>query len=237
MSGHSKWAKIHRQKAVTDAKKGTVFTKHANIITIAARAGGGDPEMNFKLKLAIEKAKQANMPKDNIDRAIARGTGENDDKKIEEVAYEGFGPGGVAFIIECLTDNRNRTSANIKHIFSLYGGSLGSPNSVLWQFEKKGMIGIKDINEETELLLIDEGAENIERIDNSFTLTCDVGSLERLKKILETKKIQVAFADIEYIPKNTADVSDQATKEKIEKFISDIEELEEVNNYYTNANI
>ena len=136
MSGHSKWAKIHRQKAVTDAKKGTVFTKHANIITIAARAGGGDPEMNFKLKLAIEKAKQANMPKDNIDRAIARGTGENDDKKIEEVAYEGFGPGGVAFIIECLTDNRNRTSANIKHIFSLYGGSLGSPNSVLWQFEK-----------------------------------------------------------------------------------------------------
>ena len=237
MSGHSKWAKIHRQKAVTDAKKGTVFTKHANIITIAARAGGGDPEMDFKLKLSIEKAKQANMPKDNIDRAIARGIGESDDKKIEEVAYEGFGPGGVAFIIECLTDNRNRTSANIKHIFSLYGGSMGSPNSVLWQFEKKGMIGIKDINEDTELMLIDEGAENIERVGGSFTLTCDVGSLEKFKKILETKKIQVAFADIEYVPKNTADVSDQATKEKIEKFISDIEELEEVNNYYTNANI
>lgn len=237
MSGHSKWAKIHRQKAVTDAKKGTVFTKHANIITIAARAGGGDPEMNFRLKLAIEKAKQANMPKDNIDRAIMRGTGEDDDKKIEEVAYEGFGPGGTAFIIECLTDNRNRASANVKHVFSLYGGSMGSPNSVLWQFEKKGMIGIKDINEDAELMLIDEGAENIEKTDGLFTLTCDVATLEKLKKILEIKKIHVEFADIEYIPKNTIDVSDQATKEKIEKFISDIEELEEVNNYYTNANI
>src|SRR3989344_404513 len=145
MSGHSKWSQIHRQKGAADAKRGAIFTKLGKNISIAARLGGGDPATNFRLRLAVDQAKAANMPKDNIDRAIKRGTGEIAGGTIETIAYEGFGPEGSAFIIECLTDNRNRTAANIKHYLTKYGGSLGTPGSVSWQFEQKGIVRVKTV--------------------------------------------------------------------------------------------
>jgi len=144
MSGHSKWAQIKRQKGATDQKRGNLFTKLAKGITIAARDGGGDPASNFKLRLAVDQAKQSNMPKDNIERAIKRGAGELEGGQIEEAIYEGFGPSGVAIIIETLTDNKNRTVSNVKHILTKYGGGLGSSNSVLWQFERKGVVRIRN---------------------------------------------------------------------------------------------
>ena len=238
MSGHSKWAKIHRQKAVADAKKGGVFTKLANVIIIATKAGGGNPDMNFRLKLAIDKAKASNMPKENIERAIKRGTGDLGDKKIEQVLYEGFGPGGIAFVVECLTDNKNRTSSNIKHLFSESGGSIGSPNSVLWQFENKGMIGIKksiSFAEAMEIELIDLGVQDIQHDDNGCTLSCETSRLEHIKKFLEEKNIPIEFADMEHVPKNKVRVNDPSMINKLEKFISEIENNEDVNNYYTNA--
>ena len=141
MSGHSKWATTKRQKAVTDAKRGAIFTKIGNIITISAREKGGDPAVNFSLRIAIEKAKQANMPKENIERAIKRGTGEGGGATIEEIYYEGIGPANTQFIVKCLTDNRNRSASTVRHLFSKYGGSMGS---VAWNFEKKGVIGIEN---------------------------------------------------------------------------------------------
>ncbi len=146
MSGHSKWSSIKRQKGVTDAKRGTLFTKLGNAITLAARGSGGDSDMNFKLRLTIERAKQANMPKDNIERAIKRGTGEGSEERIEEVVYEGFGPDGVAILIESLTDNKNRTTPAIRGILSKRNGRLGENGSVSWMFERKGLLNIKKEN-------------------------------------------------------------------------------------------
>ncbi|KKQ57664.1 MAG: Transcriptional regulator [Parcubacteria group bacterium GW2011_GWA2_38_13] len=234
MSGHSKWAKVHRQKGVTDAKKGNVFTKLGNTITIAAKLGGGDPEMNFKLKLAIEKAKGANMPKDNIDRAIKRGTGSIEGQTIEEVIYEAHGPAGITCIIESLTDNRNRTTNELKHIFSDHGFSLGAPGSVIWQYENKGVIGIKTMNDELELELIDQGASDIEKYEDINSVYCKPQDLEKLKKLLESKNIAIEFAEMEFVAKNKTTLDDSSAKEKFEKFVSTLEESDEVNNYYTN---
>lgn len=237
MSGHSKWAKIHRQKSVSDAKKGVVFTRLGNAITIAARLGGGDAEMNFKLKLAIDKAKAANMPKENIERAIRRGTGEDAEKKIEEVTYEGFGPGGAAFVISCYTDSRNRTASTLKHLFSEHGGALGAPNSVLWQFESRGTLGIQNasLSEQQELELIDQGVVDIEKEGNTITLSCLPQNTEKIKKYLESLGISTEFAEIELVPKNTVGLSDEKSREKLERFIAELESYDEVNNYYTNA--
>lgn len=238
MSGHSKWAKIHRQKAVSDAKKGAVFTKLANAITLAAKQGGGDPEMNFKLKLAIEKARSANMPKDNIDRAIFRGGGAGSGSQIEQVIYEGFGPGGIAIVVECATDNRNRTSANIKHLFSEYGGSLGARGSVLWQFENKGMIGIENssiLTDELELELIDLGAQDIDKTQNGIVITCVPQNLEKIKNFLNGKFVKISFADTEMVSKNKMKIKNAGVKQKIEKFTEELENNEEVSDYFTNA--
>lgn len=240
MSGHSKWAKIHRQKAIADAKRGTAFTRLANAISIAAKSGGGDPEMNFKLKLAIDKAKESNMPKENIERAVKKGTGELGDKKIEQIMYEGFGPAGTLFLVDVLTDNRNRSSSELKHLFSEYGGNLGGPNSVLWQFENAGVIGLKKgtaVNEAMELELIDNGAQDIQREEDMTTIYCGHDYLEKIKKFLESKKISLEFADIEMIGKNKIAVEDRVSKEKIEKIISELENNEDVNNYFTNADL
>jgi len=157
MSGHSKWSKIKRQKGATDSKRGALFTRLGNQITVAAREGGGNPEMNFKLKLAIDLAKNGNLPKDNIERAIKRGTGELAGERIEEIIYEGFGTDGVAVMVQALTDNRNRTSAAVKHVFTKYGGNLGGPGAVSWMFEKRGILRLDQINAELELKLIDQG--------------------------------------------------------------------------------
>lgn len=236
MSGHSKWAKIHRQKSVTDNKRGALFTKLANAVAIAAKSGGGDPTTNFKLQLAIDQARAGNMPKDNIERAIKRGTGELGGGTIEEVTYEGFGPDGIAFMIECLTDNRNRTSAAMKHIFSKYGGNLGSPNSVGWMFKQRGVLHIDSINENLELELIDAGALDIIREDGGSSVLTNPADLKKIKDFLEQKEIKIEYAEIEQIPKEKKEVSEK-TKEKLEKIFNELDDNEDVNDFYTNAKL
>ena len=238
MSGHSKWATIKRSKAANDAKRGAIFTKLGNLITIAAREKGGDLDTNFALRMAVDKAKAANMPKDNIEKAIKRGTGELEGGQIEECDYEGFGPANTQFIVKSLTDNKNRSAANIRHTFTKYGGSLGA---VMWNFEQKGVVRIASdefnkTNEEIELELIEAGAQDIEKEDEGVIITTNTSDLVKVKKILDDKEIQVESADIEYVPKETAEASDD-DKEKIEKFIEDLEDNEDVADYYTNVNI
>ncbi len=239
MSGHSKWSTIKRQKATTDAKRGAIFTKLGNLITIAAREKGGNPETNFSLRIAIDKAKTANMPKENIDRAIKRGTGELGGEQIEELLYEGFGPAKSQFIIKALTGNKNRSAANIRHIFTKYGGSLGS---VMWNFEQKGVIRIKDEelknkdlpSEEFELGLIDEGVDDIIKEDEGITIYTKVEDLQKVKNFLEQKNIKIESADIEYVEKEKQQVS-KDDRDKVEKFIEELENCEDVADYYTNV--
>lgn len=236
MSGHSKWATIKRAKEAKDAKKGAVFTKIGNNITIAAKKGG-DPEMNFALRIAIDKAKGGNMPKENIERAIKRGTGELGGAQVEELTYEGFGPAKSAFIIETLTDNKNRTAAEIRHIFAKHNGSLGS---VAWNFSRQGVVRITKDNapddEGFELELIDASADDIQREEEGITILTSIENLQKLKNFLDSKNIKTESAEIEYIAKEEKQVSDD-DKAKIKKFIEDLDENEDVNNYYTNINL
>lgn len=233
MSGHSRWAQIHRQKGATDAKKGAVFTKLGNALTIAAREGGSNPEANFKLRLSIDQARAANMPKENIERAIKRGTGELSGGQLETVTYEGFGPEGVAIVIEALTANRNRTSSEIKHILTKYGGTLGSPNSVMWLFARMGVIRLAKITDELELELIDKGAKDIKEEDDGITIFCEPKNLQALKKFLEDKKIVVEYAAVDLIAKEKKAVAE----EKLKDFFAALDENMDVKDYYTNAEL
>lgn len=239
MSGHSKWATIKRQKAANDAKRSSVFTKLANNITIAARKGG-DPEMNFALRLAIDKAKTANMPKDNIERAVKRGTGEGGGAVVEELTYEGIGPATAGFIIETVTDNKNRTASDIRHIFTKHGGSLGSTNSVSWNFDRKGVITVAKDNlpardwEEVQLELIDAGAEDITKEDEGVTIVTAMEDLQKMKEYLDAQNVAVESAELEYIARDRKDVSDEE-KKKLENFIEALDENDDVSNYYTDA--
>ncbi len=239
MSGHSKWANIKRTKAAKDAKRSALFTKLANLITVAAREKGGDPDSNFTLRMAIEKAKAANMPKDNIERAIKRGTGELGGSQIEELIYEGFGPAKSQFIVKCLTDNKNRSAANVRHLFAKYGGSLGS---VMWNFEQKGVIRIlaselKDKDaDEFELELIDAGAQDILKEEEGWTIYTNIEDLQAVKNFLEKQNIKTESAEIEYIAREKMKVSEE-DKEKIEKFVEELEDNEDVADYYTNIDL
>jgi YebC/PmpR family DNA-binding regulatory protein len=239
MSGHSKWATIKRQKAAADAKRGALFTKLANLITVAAREKGGDPTTNFSLRLAIERAKAANMPKANIERAIKRGTGELAGEAIEELYYEGFGPANTQFVIKCLTDNRNRTASTIRHAFTKHGGRLGT---VKWNFSQKGAIRImdeelksKNLGQDFELELIDAGADDIVKEEEGMTIYTSVEDLQKVKKFLEEKGIKTETAAIEYVPKETIKIEAKEDKEKIDKFIAELEDNPDVADYYTNA--
>lgn len=239
MSGHSKWATTKRQKAITDAKRGAVFTKLSNIITIAAREKGGDPDTNFSLRMAIDKARAANMPKDNIERAIKRGTGELAGAAIEEMVYEGLGPAKSQFIVKCLTDNRNRAAANIRHLFTKHGGAFGS---VIWNFGQKGVVRISKDEltgnklgaEEFELELIDAGAQDIIKEDEGITIYAKPEDLQKVKKFLEEKNIKTESAEIEYIAKEDLALSGE-DKGRVEKFIEELEDNEDVADYYTNV--
>lgn len=241
MSGHSKWATTKRQKAVVDAKKGAIFTKFGNLITIAAREKGGDPAVNFMLRMAIEKAKGANMPKENIERAIKRGTGELSGAVIEEIYYEGIGPANSQFIVKSLTDNRNRSASTIRHAFTKYGGSLGN---VGWNFEKKGVIMIlkeeldrQKLNlDELELELIDAGIDDLIKEDEGLTVYTPMENLQKIKEFFESKGIKVESAQIEFVPKDTIEARGEE-KERLEKFIGELEDNEDVSDYYTNVNI
>jgi len=239
MSGHSKWATTKRQKAVVDAKKGAIFTKIGKLIAIAARKSG-DPTANFSLRLAMEKARQANMPKDNIERAIKRGTGESGGAQIEELIYEGIGPAKAQFIVKCLSDNKNRAAAEIRHLFAESGGSLGT---VMWNFAQRGviMIAAEEISEKKltdenfEMELIDAGAEDIKREAEGMTIYTAPHDFQKTKQFLESKNIKTESAEIEYAAKERIDLSDEE-KNRMEKFIEELESNEDVSDYYTNVN-
>lgn len=241
MSGHSKWATTHRKKEVVDAKRGAIFTKLSNNITLAARQGGKDIETNFKLRLAVEKAKQGNMPKDNIERAIKKGTGELEGVTIEEITYEGFGPAKSAFIVEVVTDNKNRTVADIKHLFSKHGGSLGANGSVAWQFEQKGVVLIpsaeyNEKKDEVELELIDAGAEDIKEDGEHVEILTKIKDLQKVKEVAEKLGLKVEFAGLEWLPKEGIEVGSD-DKGKIETFMEALDENSDVQDFYTNVDV
>lgn len=238
MSGHSKWAQIKRQKGAADQKRGTLFTKLAHRVTLAARAGGGDPDMNPQLRLAMEKAREANMPKDNVERAIKRGTGELEGVQIEEVLYEGFGPEGAALLVEAVTDSKNRTSADMRNTFADYGGSLGGSNSVQWMFEKKGVIRIaaesSKNQEETELMLIEAGADDIKTEAEGITVYTKSEDFQEMKNALEKQNIHALSAELEFVPKETLTISDPATRQKCQDLLQALEDLEDTVAVHTN---
>jgi YebC/PmpR family DNA-binding regulatory protein len=241
MSGHSKWAQIKRQKAVTDKKKGAIFTKLGYAITIAAKQGGGDPAMNFKLRLAIDKAKAANMPNDNIERAILKGTGGGDGATFEEVVYEGFGPEGSAVIIEALTDSKNRTTSVVRNIFSKYGGNLGSHGSVNYLFNKKGVIRVLRSEvpslEKFELAMIDAGADDIIEEEEGLTILTSPEKLSAVKGSLEKSGVKTESADIEMVSGSKISLPDQAANDKLLKLLEELENCEDINNYFTNVEL
>lgn len=235
MSGHSKWTQIKRQKGITDAKRSNLFTKLGKIISIASREGGENPESNFKLRLAIEKAKEANMPKENIERAVKKGIGKTEDAKIEEIIYEAFGPDGAPLIIEVLTDNKNRTVSNIKSILNKYGGNLSSSNSVLWMFKKNGVIRIDkstiDNLEDFELKLMDLQIEDVEDEEEELIVYVQPEELQKIKEELEKQKIKIDYAEIEWINKEKKEKSEK-TQEKIEKILEELDNDLDVNNIF-----
>ena len=237
MSGHSKWASIKHKKGATDQKRGILFSRISKNIIIAAKHGGGDPATNLTLRLAIDAARSANMPNDNIKRAIDRATGKADGAQIEEVLYEGFGPGGVAVLVSAATDNKNRTTSNVRHLFSKYGGSMGTTNSVAWMFEQRGVIRIeKPTNidgDDFQLQLIDAGAEDISLSDDGIRITTPPSDLIKIKNSIEQMSLPVEYAQIEYIPKQIISI-DAETQAKIDTFFEALEEDEDVSNYYSN---
>lgn len=236
MSGHSKWAKIHRGKAIEDAKRGATFTKHGNNIAIAARAGT-DPATNFALRLAIDKAKQANMPANNIQRAVDRGSGKLGGEQIQEVMYEGYGPGGTAILVECATDNTNRTYPDVRLAFSKHGGSMAEKGSVAFQFERKGVIVIKGSGEDLLLQALDAGAEDAEEDAGEITLYTDSKELAKVRDSLREATIEIVEAELSYIPSNTVQIEDQATAGKILRLMDALDSLDDVSKTHVNFDI
>lgn len=237
MSGHSKWANIKHKKAKTDAQKGKIYTKFSKMIIVAVREGGPDPNANSRLKDVIEKAKAANMPNENIARAIKRGSGELGGANYEEILYEGYGPGGVAVMLDVMTDNRNRTAAEMRHIFDKNGGNLGESGCVAWMFDKKGLIIIERSDDmdldEIMMIAIDTGAEDVEEEEDSIEITTSPEDFETVKKALEDNGLTLASAEITYLPKSTVTLSGKDS-EKMEKLIEAMEDHDDVQNIYTN---
>lgn len=236
MAGHSKWHNIRHKKAKMDAKRGQLFTKLLREITVAARQGGGDPEFNPRLRIAIEKAKKANMPIENIERAIKRGTGEIAGESYEEVTYEGYGPGGVAIIVKCLTDNRNRTASEVRHAFSKHGGNLGTSGCVSWMFERKGVITIPaDKYDEDEVMMaaIESGADDVVKEEGKFIIYTEPSSLEEVRKGIADSGIEIEEAKLDLIPNTTTKVEGE-TAEKVLKLLMALEDLDDVQEVYSN---
>jgi len=239
MSGHSKWASIKHKKAVVDQRRGQAFTKLTRAITVAAREGGGDIEGNASLALAVQKARDASMPKDNIERAIAKGTGEGvDADQIEAVLYEGYGPGGVALLIEALTDNRNRTSADVRHALSKHGGNLGEPGSVSYLFDKTGVIVVdaSRYDEEDLLIAIDAGAQDISLDDDVFEIISEPGDLTAVRGALAQAGIDLESADVTQRPKARVPV-DEADAVKLLRLIDMLEESDDVSAVHANFDV
>jgi len=230
MSGHSKWASIKHKKAVTDARRGQLFTKLARAITVAAREGGGDPDANYTLAAAIEKARGYSMPKESIQRAIDRGTGAGGaGAEIERVIYEGYGPGGAAIMVEALTDNRNRTSADVRHVFDKQGGSLGEPGSVAWVFDKRGgiLLDRRRYSEDDLIVAIDAGADDVSVDDDVLKVTTEPSALAAVREALEAAGVEVDSAELAMEPKSVVEVAG-ADANRLLRLVEALDELEDV---------
>lgn len=240
MAGHNKWSKIKRKKGVNDAKRGALFTKLIREITVAAKEGGGSVEFNARLRLGVETAKAASMPADNIERAIKKGTGEIDGVSYEEVTYEGYGPGGVALYIDCLTDNTNRTVADIRHAFAKNDGSLGTDGSVSWQFERKGQIVI-DASRYTEDAVfeaaIEAGAEDVTGDGEEFIVTTEPSDFASIREGIEETGIEAASGELTRIPKSEVVVSGKKDAAKLLRLLDMLEALDDVQKVHSNADI
>ena len=240
MAGHSKWAQIKRKKGATDAKRGQLFSKLVRAIIVAARDGGPDPAGNLALQNAIEKAREAAMPKDNIERAIQKGSGTGPDAaSYETVTYEGYGPGGVALYLEALTDNRNRTAADVRSAFTKNDGNLGESGSVAWLFERKGVLLVSGDVDEDDLMLAaaDAGAEDIEREESSYRVTCAPEDLHAVRAALEQAGIAIESAEPTMLPKTIVSVEDEAVAKKVVRLMDALEENEDVQAVYSNFDI
>jgi YebC/PmpR family DNA-binding regulatory protein len=239
MAGHSKWAGIKHKKAIVDARRGKLFTKLARAITVAAKEGGGDPDANPRLSLAISKAKDASMPKDNIERAIAKGTGEGADAAaLEDVVYEGYGPGGVAMLVEAVTDNRNRTGSEVRHTFSKHGGSLGEPGSVAYLFDKKGLVVVdgERYTEDDLMVAIDAGAEDIAMDDDVYEILSEPSDLTAVRAALEEAGIDIETAEITQQPKTRVPLDEDGAT-KLMKLIDALEDNDDVDAVHANFDV
>lgn len=239
MSGHSRWAQIKRKKAKTDQQRGKLFTKLIRELTVAARTGGGDPKVNMRLKAAIETAKAASMPAENIKRAVQKGTGELPGETFEEVAYEGYGPGGVAIMVRVVTDNKNRTAPEIRHVFEKNGGNLGQVGCVAWMFERKGVIQVdaERIGED-ELLgrALDAGAADMRRVEKVYEITTSPDEMESVRRALEERKVPVLEGEVSMVPLSTVRVEGKDAQAVL-RLIEALEELDDVQAVYANYDI
>jgi YebC/PmpR family DNA-binding regulatory protein len=239
MSGHSKWASIKHKKAAVDAKRGKIFTKIIKEISVAARLGGGDPSGNPRLRLAMDKAKLVNMPKDNIERAVKKGTGELEGTSFEEFYFEGYGTGGVAVLVEIMTDNRNRTVGEIRHLFSKHHGKPGEAGSVAWMFEKRGLILIdKESIEEDRLmeLALESGAEDIREEDEAWEVHTQTSDFEQIRGVLESQEVTLLSAEVTMVPKNTLRIEGKEAEQML-RLMEVLEEHDDVQNAYANFDI
>ena len=239
MSGHSKWSSIKHKKGATDAKRGKIFTKLIKEITVAARMGRGDPATNARLRTAIQAAKSENMPKDNIERAIKKGTGELEGVNYEDIIYEGYGPGGAAILIESLTDNKNRTVADIRYILSKAGGKLDVNGCVAWMFEKKGYIVVENSKVDEEILMeiaIDAGAEDVREDESNFEIITEPQDFEAVKTAIDKESIPYIVAEITMLPKSTVNLEGKEAEQMV-RLMENLEDCDDVQKVYTNADI
>lgn len=236
MSGHSKWSTIKRQKGAKDAARSATFTKLGNAIAVAAR-NGADPDMNFSLRLAIDKAKSANMPAANIQRSIDRGSGKLGGAQIQELMYEGYGPGGVAILVECATDNINRTYPDVRLAFSKHGGNIAEKGSVAFQFDRKGVIRVKGSGDDVLMQALDAGAEDVQEEGQESVVYTEPKELAGVRQNLEKAGAEILEAELSYVPNNTVEVSDESTAGKIIRLMDALEEIDEVSATHTNFDI
>src|SRR5437870_2740543 len=241
MSGHSKWSSIKHKKGAADAKRGQLFSKLSRAIIVAAKEGGGDPTNNLALQNAIEKAKSYSMPKDNIDRAIAKGSGADADADaFETILYEGYGPEGVAVIVEALTDNRNRTAADVRHLFSKFGGNLGATGAVAWQFERRGVLLVPmDSVDEDELVLAaaEGGADDVELDGSTYQVTCAPEELRSVREAIEASGYAVESSELSMVPKTTVAIRDESAARTVIRLVEGLEEADDVQDVYANFDI
>lgn len=237
MSGHSKWAQIRRQKGVNDAKRSQIFTKLGREISVAVRQGGPDPDANFRLRLAVQRARDANMPADNIDRAIKKAAGEGNADALEELIYEGYGPGGTAILIQALTDNRNRTASDVRSVFNKIGGNLGEAGCVAWQFQQAGVITVEPNGMDEDYLAltaIDAGASDVQVVPGQIDVVTPPASLETVKQAIEAAKAKIVSAEIAMNPSMLIEL-DEKQAEQTMRLLDRLDDLDDVQRVYTNA--